>query len=281
MNKKDREKRNAEIVSMRKNGASMSEIAEHCGLTQSGVHSVCKRYGVAGVRSNRRATVQEYRNQYTTGAFDREANAIRYINERTPEFEYAGNFTGLDGYVDLKCKTCGTVMRKSFVTVRHGCATCKVCAKHKAEENEQKRRKEAERRAEERKRNTLLKRKYKQITFKACPVCNSLFVGSKTYCSEHCRLQNKYNMKDGYRHKFPLEEVYKRDNGICYLCGKLCDWNDYEERNGAIVYGNNYPSRDHVVPKSKGGTNDWENIRLAHRVCNSLKADSPLVKKIV
>ena len=76
---------------------------------------------------------QIYRNQYTNGSFDRIANAIRYINERTPNFEYAGNFTGVDGYVDLKCKTCGTVMRKSFVTVKHGATRCDECAKRKRE----------------------------------------------------------------------------------------------------------------------------------------------------
>ncbi len=84
-------------------------------------------------------------------------------------------------------------------------------------------------------------------------------------------------MKDGYRHLFPLEDVYRKDNGICYICGKVCDWNDYTERNGVIIYGDNYPSRDHVIPKSKGGGNTWDNIRLAHRLCNSRKRDRPLV----
>jgi hypothetical protein len=48
-------------------------------------------------------------------------------------FEYAGNFTGIDGYVDLKCKKCGTILRKSFVCVKHGKAKCEEC-KHKEQE---------------------------------------------------------------------------------------------------------------------------------------------------
>lgn len=220
-------------------------------------------------------------NQYTGSDFDRVANAIRHINERTPQFEYAGNYTGVDGYADIRCKTCGTVTRKSFVAIRHGTAICEVCRHTEIEERRQ--RAERQRRAEQesraaRVRYNKIKRTAYQISMKQCPICGALFSADKIYCSVKCRNQNKYNLKDGYRHLYPLEEVYKRDKGVCYICGGKCDWNDLEERNGVVVYGNLYPSRDHVVPKSKGGANSWENIRLAHRICNSLKADSPLVK---
>lgn len=120
--------------------------------------------------------------------------------------------------------------------------------------------------------------KFKQLTLKQCQVCGSCFVAlnnSYKYCSDKCRGKSRNNMKDGYRHLFPLEEVFIRDNGKCYLCGKVCDWNDYTERNGVIIYGDNYPSRDHVIPKSKGGGNTWDNIRLAHRLCNTHKGTAP------
>ncbi len=280
----EKEKRNIEIVEARHKGLSMNQLAEKYNLTCSGIQHICKRYGVAGKMSKRQVKCKAYRNQYTAGEFDREANAIRYINERTPMFEYAGNFTGVDGYVDLKCKACGNVMRKSFVCVKQGKARCQYCYEKDIEEHRQKKQAEHDRvmkqRAEDRKVQAALNRKYKQETMRVCPICNSVFIGNKKYCSVKCRDKNHYMMKDGYRYLFPLHEVYKRDNGICYLCGEMCDWNDWEEVDGVIVYGNNYPSRDHVVPKSKGGLNDWSNIRLAHRICNSLKADSPLVKKI-
>lgn len=282
MTHKEKEIRNLEIVAKRHAGKSMSELAEEYGLTETGIHHICKRYGVAGKMSNRKAQPKEYRNQYTSGKFDREANAIRYINERTPNFEYAGNFTGIDGYVDLKCKTCGTVITKSFVSVRHGTARCEVCYQRELDEHAEKKKKErrvqAEKDRQSRKFKRLFEMEIEQATFKQCPICNSLFIGNRVYCSEKCRHQNKWQMKDGYRYQFPLEEVYKRDNGICYLCGEPCDWNDYEVKDGVIVYGNNYPSRDHVVPKSIGGSNTWDNIRLAHRICNSLKRNIPLVE---
>lgn len=260
-------------------GHTMGEVAERFGFSLQYAQAICK--GIAP------QPVRNVRNQYTSGDFDREANAIRIINERAPGFEYVGNFTGTDGFVDLKCKKCGTVITKSFVSVRHGYACCAECEKREVAERQAARK--AEREAEQkrlreereaRKVKRLFEKTAEQIAFKQCPICGVLFTGKNTYCSEKCRNQNKYAMKEGYRYQFPLEEVYKRDGGVCYLCGGKCDWNDYEERDGRIVYGNNYPSRDHVIAKSKGGKNSWENIRLAHRRCNSIKRDSPLVKKI-
>lgn len=283
MNAKEREIRNKEIVKMRLDGFSMNQIAEHYGLNATTVWHVCKDNGVDGVMSDRKAVVNNPRNQYTNGVFDREANAICYINERTPNFEYAGNFTGVDGFVDLKCKTCGSVITRSFVSVKHGTAACDICKRREREWAEAERKRILELQKEERERQTRIKKPTKQLELSECKVCGNLFISKSShmkYCSESCAHQNKWHMKDGYRKLFPLEEVYERDKGICYLCGKECDWNDYEVRDGVVIYGNNYPSRDHVIPKSRGGANSWDNIRLAHRLCNSLKWDSPSVEKI-
>ena len=251
-------------------GHTAKEVALRFDTSKDYAQKICR-----GIRSG---------NQYTNGLFDREANIIKCITERAPNFEYAGEFTGVDGFVNLKCKTCGTVIRKSCVSVRHGHATCEVCVRRASAERraERKRLKQLQQQEEreQQKYDRLLSKKAIQSTFRICPICNNIFTGYNTYCSPKCQENNKWRMKDGYRRMFPLSEVYERDNGICYLCGKACDWNDYKEQDGVIVYGNMYPSRDHIIPKSKGGKNTWSNIRLAHRICNSQKADSPLVKKM-
>lgn len=69
-----------------------------------------------------------------------------------------------------------------------------------------------------------------------------------------------------------LEALYRRDSGVCYLCGRPCDWNDKTD----TIVGDNYPSIDHVVPISKGGLHAWGNIKLAHFGCNRKKADTLL-----
>lgn len=282
MTHKEREIRRNEMRAYKAEGHTSKEVAERFGVSRSFAKKVCNGIAPQG-------------NQYTSGKFDRVANAKRYIEERTPQFEYAGNFTGIDGFVDLKCKICGTITKRSFVSVKHGTATCGFCVeetrKQKAEKRaeqkdaqkrEAKEKKKAERDARNKAkiRELMLTNSYSQIAMKQCPVCQSLFVGKRKYCSDECRIKNYWNIKGEYRYLFPLEELYERDNGICYLCGKPCDWNDKEEKNGVIVYGNNYPSRDHVIPKSKGGEHSWENLRLAHRLCNTRKSNIPLVKKI-
>lgn len=45
----------------------------------------------------------------------------------------------------------------------------------------------------------------------------------------------------------------------CWICGKSCDPGD----NGGM-----HPSIDHVVPLSNGGTDTYDNVRIAHVECN-------------
>lgn len=74
-----------------------------------------------------------------------------------------------------------------------------------------------------------------------------------------------------------LKKLYKRDKGICYICGELCDYNDYNiSENGAFIARKFYPSIDHVQPLSKGGLHTWDNIKLAHMICNSKKNARPI-----
>lgn len=71
-----------------------------------------------------------------------------------------------------------------------------------------------------------------------------------------------------------LDKVFKKNKGRCHICGKECDINDYIVKDGAFIAGNYYPSIDHVIPLAKGGQHSWDNVKLAHRICNSLKKDS-------
>lgn len=64
------------------------------------------------------------------------------------------------------------------------------------------------------------------------------------------------------------ELVWKRDGGRCQKCGIEC------LRRTARVPRSEAWQRgeiDHVIPKSKGGTNDVDNLRLLCRRCNRRK----------
>lgn len=57
----------------------------------------------------------------------------------------------------------------------------------------------------------------------------------------------------------PLARIHADFHGICALCGEYVEIED--------------ASRDHIVPRAKGGGNGRDNIQLAHKSCNNLKGD--------
>lgn len=117
-----------------------------------------------------------------------------------------------------------------------------------------------------------------------CALCGKRFkkrTETQVYCSDKCRkkaLHERYDPQRDERRKnavididITLEEVFRRDGGVCYLCGKPCDWADTVFRNGRKYASKHYPTIDHVRPLSKGGRHEWKNVRLAHLSCNSSK----------
>lgn len=68
-----------------------------------------------------------------------------------------------------------------------------------------------------------------------------------------------------------LKKLIERDGLRCAICGKKCDWND-RSWNGNC--GPMYPSMDHIIPMSKGGGHTWDNVQVAHMICNDRKFKS-------
>lgn len=109
---------------------------------------------------------------------------------------------------------------------------------------------------------------------------------SKVFCSEECKQASlKQHEKEHNRRLrgkivdkgISIDKLIKRDNGICKLCGKPIDKNDYYFVDGFFACGKSYPTIDHVVPLAIGGLHSWDNVQLAHQYCNSMKGDSLLV----
>lgn len=62
---------------------------------------------------------------------------------------------------------------------------------------------------------------------------------------------NKYKRPQRKR----KQKLFRRQNGICGICGEPMKMKD--------------TSVDHILPRSFGGNNTLENVRLTHRVCNT------------
>jgi len=229
-------------------------------------------------------------NQYTSKAFNREANAIRTIEERTPEFEYAGGFTHCDGSVLLRCKKCGHVQSRSMISVRKQAVGCENCREQEARAKQEER-ESIERRKKERKERAEANRVMKETEMflktrlVECEECGEIFTTRnerQVCCSGECskkRLNRIATRRKDARvaldkridKNITTKKLYARDGGVCWICGKMCDMNDYKEQDGVVICGNNYPSVDHVVPICDGGEDSWQNVRLAHRICNSIR----------
>lgn len=283
-----REARYVKYREYKAQGHTMKEVAEKFGISEATAQKVCK--GIA----KQIARPEVYRNQYTSGEFDRIANVIKNISERAPDFEYAGGFTNADGFVDLRCKKCGSVIRRSLVSVRHSNVSCDACKKAEMIQRREAKQRQKEADADYKRWFRLSNLKAEQLSMETCEACGGLFVPQRRgvkYCSERCanRLHNarksdkrRAKIQEVYDDDISLEITFKRDNGICWLCGCQCDWDDYIiDEEGNIIIGNRYPTRDHVVPLAKGGRHNWDNIRLACRLCNSKKSDTliPLCQK--
>lgn len=272
-----KEKRNVDMQSYKEQGHSMKQVAEHFGVSQSVAQKVCR--GIAP----QKARPQVYHNGWNDER--KEANAIRIINERSPMFEYVGGFTNTDGFVDIRCKTCGAVLHKSFVSIRHGKATCESCAHI---ESEKRKAHEKLIKTQKKEWEEAGKRKAKQLSFAVCDCCGSLFFPTsgynKAYCSDECRRKASNTISKDKRLRriskvlvdkdIDLKDLFKRDNGVCAICGKRCRWDDSSTRDdGTFLAFGDYPSIDHIVPLSKGGKHSWNNVQLACRSCNSRKGN--------
>jgi len=68
--------------------------------------------------------------------------------------------------------------------------------------------------------------------------------------------------------RLEMEHAFKRQNGLCHLCGKPMNLSkDLNNHDRATA--------DHIIPKSLGG---WTkgNIKAAHAKCNLRRGNKPV-----
>jgi len=230
-----------------------------------------------------------------------EREIIKKLEKEQPHLTYVSGYKNEYTYFKVKCDK-GHIFEISPKTIRTSKSKgrycrCPECYKEKLQKQREKRKQE---------KQILLRHKEKQKSYKQeidylireldslqrkikkCKQCGKIIIGIKQFCSE-CKVKKKKDYQRQHKKKtqretmmkangkfeaIELQELIKRDNNICYICKQECDSTDSQWVNGAFIVGNNYPSIDHVIPISKGGTNTWDNVRLAHMICNARKGNN-------
>ena len=66
--------------------------------------------------------------------------------------------------------------------------------------------------------------------------------------------------------------VHQIFNGVCGICSHKTQppevWDDWDGKSWMPFA----PTVDHIIPVSRAGTHTWDNVQLAHALCNSLKS---------
>lgn len=224
-------------------------------------------------------------------------------------FDYIGGYTCKDGHVDFRCRQCGTVYNRSCDQIRRGNITCSVCRKQEtAQRTKQNKlaksavaRERKERRIAELEQKEEQKREQRLDEVFVCKECGKEYTprqymesmglryySNPGYCSHECKKKNenrrghKAKSKDTHRKRaqrygvaydgsITLQRLIKRDGLKCCICGGECDLNDHE---WAENFGPTYPTIDHIIPMAQGGSHTWDNVQIAHAICNSKKGKS-------
>ena len=224
---------------------------------------------------------------------------IKFNNKYKGQYEYIDreyNSNAFDEDVHIiKCLKCGQLIKRKGKTLLYSKFNCN----HLTDEEIKQRRLEKEINKtlselrneikEIENRNKLFEKELSKI--KECEYCGRIFYAKdyNWYCSDICKATMKKEKQKAHKRlreakakkngkiewNISLEKLIQRDEGICKICGRQVDTEDYYYTDeGYFIAGENYPSIDHIIPLAKGGTHTWNNIQLAHRHCNSIKCDN-------
>lgn len=273
-----------EVRRLREQGKCSTEISKELGKPTKEIRAIAKAIAMPFTAEEVQRSRTSVKNQYFKST---EQEKELYVNSFfNGDFSYVEGYKDCDSYVTIRCNKCGGIFQRSMISIRQNKAkNCPVCQRIKKDQQEKEKKARREQLQKERAMRAAEKERERieKTRTVICPECGKIFHTVKTnvvYCSPECsrKRTNRYctQRKDKRipKHKridrgITAKRLYDRDNGICWICGEKCDLDDFVEKDGCIICGNNYPSVDHITPICEGGADSWENVRLAHRWCNT------------
>lgn len=280
------------IIEMRESGLSYKEIADASKTGVNRVKGICK--------ANKIKISDEARKRIRVKANDSrklsdEEVAIRVSTNTLGRWTYIEGYKNCDSSIVIECSKCHkrSVIVAQSIFRESCCPLCKYCVSVEKAEQERIQKYEVRK---QKLYNSLQKELIKELDeidsmVKVCNKCGAYIYGKRIQQCLECKAESELKSKRAQYHRkevkrrlriktamvdkdINLISLYDRDKGICHLCGAKCDLDDKEEIDGVIICGNSYPSIDHVIPLANGGLHSWDNVKLAHRLCNSIKADN-------
>lgn len=254
---------------------------------------------------------EEYKNIMRGTAYDeREKDFKDRFEKMHPNFEYHSEYVDSESNFKSKCRKCGHIQERHAQCTRPFKAKreiiCDNCAGQRKIANKELRKVKSElnKRTKEvigkviSKTQKELKKRLREVQKEintretTCCKCGKTFKTDKNvkFCSKTCANRHHNKTKEIRRRKrevingkhddISLEVLIKREKNKCHICNGKCNKKDYTlTEEGHFIVGSNYPSIDHVVPLSKGGTHTWDNVKLAHHYCNTIKSNKEIYEQ--
>lgn len=121
----------------------------------------------------------------------------------------------------------------------------------------------------------------KKAELLTCQCCGAVYMrsdGGYKYCSRECRIRECSSNRNGIRRarrngkrefgKAHFIFIYERDEGRCNHCKSSLNVGDRGMNKDES------PVLDHIIPLSKGGEHNANNVQLLCNKCNTIKGSS-------
>ena len=210
--------------------------------------------------------------------YKREKHFANKFNKANLGFKYVSGYINSDSHMLIQCEKCGQVLDRTGGFLRKVIRGEKNIWCHECKGRER-------------------TNQFKEPTIRECKYCGKTFETTscnQVYCCDKCyskhrnqKIDNRKRLKqyklidnNSYDSSISLNALIVRDKNICHICGDKCNSKDYIlDKDNSFIVGSSYPSIDHVVPISKGGTHTWDNVKLAHHYCNAIKNNNEVYEE--